>query len=147
MNTIFKPNSSQEPHSFELNVLVADHDEGLNETISSQIEMLGHAVETAVARTAILQKISESIFDLILLDINYPSCDAIELIDGIREISPNINVVAMAEKTSPEIEKKIRMKRVMYYLIKPFEQGELKAILEHISKREIQLPAITNLQN
>lgn len=121
-----------------LKVLIVD-DEQMGNVIGKAVEQLGHKVAVVKCYKEALQKIAETKFDLILWDINLSNGNGIDLIPEIRGSAGDVNIVAMTGDSNREIEERVRVQGVIYYMIKPFELDELNSIINHLAKRKIKL--------
>ncbi len=128
-----------------LNIIIVDDDEKTANLIQRVAGKLGHNAVVAKCCKVALHKIEEENFDLILLDINLPDSNEIDLIQEIRETTAAINIVPMVSEPDRETEERIRGQRITYYLIKPFEIDELKSIINHLSKRKFKLCSSSRL--
>ena len=111
----------------------------MRNVIGKIVEQLGHKAAFAKCYKEALQKITKTKFDLILWDINLSNGNGIDLISEIREAVGDANIVAMAGDSDREVERRVRVQGVIYYMIKPIEFDELKSILNHLSERKIKL--------
>ena len=121
-----------------LKVLIVD-DEQMGNVIGKAVEQLGHKVAVVKCYKEALKKIAETKFDLILWDINLSNGNGIDLIAEIRKSSGDVNIVAMTGDSNREIEERVRVQGVIYYMIKPFELDELNSIINHLARRKIKL--------
>ena len=113
-------------------------DEEIGDILWKRVEQLGHKVVVSQCQKEALQKITETNFDLILLDANRSNGNGINLIQEIRKLAGDVHIIAMAGDPSRELEQKLREQRIIYYMIKPFEFVELKSIINHLSERKIK---------
>jgi CheY-like chemotaxis protein len=116
-----------------MNVLVVEDYDSTTEVIADTIEAWDHEVEISATGEDALEKVRKKQFDLVLLDLFLPDCKGNELISQLREIWPDIGIVAMTGYNSRELELQVRQQRVLYYMIKPFETQTLKELLDHLS--------------
>ncbi len=118
-----------------MNVLVVEDDIVLASTIVQIIQRWGYLVDQSTTGEETLDKLSKKIFDVVLLDIFLPDTTAHDLIPKIKNFQPGIGIVTMTGYNSEELEREIREKGIIYYLLKPFNANEVKSILDHISKK------------
>ncbi len=50
-----------------------------------------------------------------------------------------VNIVAMTSVSNREMEQRVRVQGVIYYMIKPFEFDELRSIINHLARRKVKL--------
>ena len=77
----------------------------------------------------------EKTFDLVLLDIMLPDGLGHEFIPALRKHQPEIKIITMTGYSTPAMETEIRSQGIHYYMAKPISLKELKAILDHMSKK------------
>jgi CheY-like chemotaxis protein len=84
----------------------------------------------------LLMKVNQKKYHLVLLNIDLSQYTRSELIPKLKEIQPDIKIVAMTDYNSRELELNIRQQGVSFYIVKPVTKKEVKAILTHFSKKE-----------
>lgn len=116
-------------------ILIADDDKELLKMLGSFLEIRGYAVETALNGAEALKK-AEAAPDLILLDVNMPCMDGLEVCRRIRDKTacPILFLTAKAEEQD-------RINGLLSggddYILKPFSLKELEArITAHLKREE-----------
>ena len=114
--------------------MVEDHPE-LGSAINRAIKQMGHAVDLITDGLQAKQILQSESYDLLVLDLNLPSVDGLQVLKGFREsggVSPVLVLTARAEVED----------RVMGldhgaddYLTKPFELVELEARIRALLRR------------
>lgn len=66
-------------------VLLVEDDESLCQVVTDFFEMLGYRITQAQNGSAFYQQIQQQMFDIILLDLNLPDTDGLELLQALRE--------------------------------------------------------------
>jgi len=118
-----------------MNILVVEDDDSTAEPIAEIIEAWDHEVEVSGTGEDALKKVRKKQFDLVLLDIFLPDIEGHELIPQFKKLCPETGIVTMTGYNSRELELEVRKQGVLYYMIKPFEIGDLRSLLDHISKK------------
>ena len=122
------------------NVLIVDDDPALSEGLSEALTDLGHTPQTASSGREGLATLSEKV-DAVLLDLNMPGMDGIEVLRRIRsQESPPAVVVLTAFASAENTIEAMRL-GAFDHLTKPIGRDELKALLERLPSR--QRPVIT----
>lgn len=116
-------------------LLVVDDDKDICKMLKDYFELMGYLVYIARSGLEALEKISDSP-DLILLDINMPELDGLEVCKRIRN-QTNIPIVFLTAK----IEEQDKINGLMAggddYIIKPFSMEELNArVMAHLRREE-----------
>jgi len=115
-------------------ILIVDDDQGIVTLLKDYFELNGYTVFTAMNGTEALQKISHNP-NIILLDINMPDIDGIEVCTKIRE---HVSCPILFLTAKVEEKDKINGFRVGGddYIIKPFSINELGARVAAHLRRE-----------
>jgi response regulator of citrate/malate metabolism len=88
---------------------------------------VAHTGAQAVAETARLMP------DLVLLDIHLPDINGLDLMQRLREVAPELDVLVISAAREVETVRKALRGGIVHYLIKPFSQTDLQERLEHYS--------------
>jgi len=78
-------------------ILIVDDEKNIRLTLSQALETLGMPVQTAVDGEEALQKLQDSDFILVLLDLKLPGMDGLEVLRRIRESRPKTRVIMITE--------------------------------------------------
>ncbi len=105
--------------------------------ICRAIKRWDHSVEWAATGKEAIEKVTNSIFNLVLLDIMLPDVMGYELIPEFKRYHSGINIITMTGHSTLEMERKIRGYGIIYYMAKPVSLDELKSILDHLSKKTV----------
>lgn len=126
------------------NIMIVEDTIDLCQALADVMRKQGHKAKTAFSGHDALEIMQREVVDLVLLDINLPDANGIELLSRFKEYDPEILVIMITALTDaqPAIE---AMKKGAYdYLLKPFELDELKLIVAkaletHRLRREVTL--------
>lgn len=125
-------------------ILVVDDDKSMVNMIKDVLEMEGYAVTTAFDGEQALKQVQKQ-SDIILLDINLPKMDGIEVCEKIRDC-----VHCPILFLSARIEEKDRIIGLKAggddYIVKPFSIGELLARIEAHLRREARIQGKTEFR-
>src|SRR5205814_9620477 len=122
------------------NVLIVDDDPALSEGLSEALTDLGHTPQTASTGREGLAALSEKV-DAVLLDLNMPGMDGIEVLRRIRSLESPPAVVVLTAFASAENTIEAMRLGAFDHLTKPIGRDELKALLERLPSP--QRPVIT----
>jgi two-component system nitrogen regulation response regulator NtrX len=81
-------------------ILVVDDEEGILDTVSGILEDEGHQVITASSGESALLKCSESLPDLVLLDVWMPGMDGIETLKQLKKKHTELSVIMISGHSS-----------------------------------------------
>jgi len=119
-------------------ILVVDDDPDLRDVLAVRLVNAGHVVEQAGDGPEALTKLAVGAFDVVLLDINLPSMNGLDVLAQIRAmVSPPLVVVMTADDTPEPLLEAVRL-QAYRYLRKPFP---LRTIVEVIADAMATAPA------
>jgi len=118
-----------------MNVMVVEEDPVFGDRVRALLKQWGHRAEICRRGTEALENFRCRTYDLVLLEVLLPDMDADRLIQEIKAIRPEVWIVAMTDRNSYELEVRIREQGILYYMIKSREIGNLKSLLEHVSRK------------
>ena len=117
-------------------ILLLEDDANLNETVSEFLEEQGHDIVSVYDGNEAQEKIYESKYDLLLLDINVPGMNGLELLKESRKegvTTPAIYITSM--DTVDDLERGFNS-GCDDYIRKPFALKELQIRVETLLKRD-----------
>jgi DNA-binding NtrC family response regulator len=122
--------------SFAGNVLVVDDDADIREVLSDRLESLGYRVFAAEAAKAGLELLERQNPQLVLLDIEMPDMNGIDMLREIRRREHDVTVVMITAYGT--IERAVEaMKEGAYdFIPKPFEPDHVALIVGKALERE-----------
>ncbi len=105
-------------------ILVVDDEPRIAEAVSMNLELEGYQVSCAVNGQDALQKVTDELPDLIILDVMMPEMDGFETLKKIREIS-NVPVIMLTVKGGETDKVRGLDLGADDYITKPFGSREL----------------------
>ena len=131
-----------------MKLLVVEDEILLQKIISKGLKKLGYAVDSAYDGEEALELIYVNDYDLVVLDLNLPKLDGLEVLRRIRQTNNELRVLILSARA--EVEDRILGldSGANDYLIKPFDFNELEARIRCLLRRNfIQIPKIINESN
>src|SRR5687767_9050965 len=119
-------------------ILVVDDESSVTDAFEIILNDLGQEVKTAETLADALKLLGEGVFDLVFTDLRLPDGTGIDLLDRIKESSPETEVILMTAHGSLDVTIEAIKKGAYYYLEKPFTPDQLIMLTE----RALQLRAI-----
>lgn len=116
-------------------VLLLEDDANLNETITEFLEDRGYEVVSAYEGFEAEEKLYESTFDLLLLDVNTPGLNGFEVLKGARERGVDAPAIYITSLSSVEDLEKGYASGCDDYIRKPFVLKELLIRMETLLTR------------
>ena len=115
--------------------LVVDDDIQMLTALEAALRHRGHEVETASNGVDAVAKLGKGTPRAIITDLRMPTMDGMELLAHVRKNSPELPVILLsAYGTVPTAVEAIR-NGASDFLVKPFSQDALDAVLERLPKR------------
>ena len=111
-------------------VLIADDEEGLRWVLEKGLRQAGYRVTAVKDGESALREVRAEPFDLIFLDVKMPGMDGLSLLDQIRGLSPEAQVVIMTAHGTMETAIQAMQRGAYDYLAKPFDLDELLLLAE-----------------
>lgn len=117
-------------------VLVVDDSPVLRIMLREMLESLGHeVVEEAEDGEGALKAYREKRPELVTLDISLPDMNGIQVLQKLRLIDASANVLVVTGNDQKAIADKALTLKALSVLRKPFDETELKIVLEKIGPR------------
>lgn len=116
-------------------ILLVDDEPGLRRTLSDRLRKEGYGVDTA-ANGVIAGEMARKIdYDLIILDLNLPAKNGLEVCQELRRDGKNVAVLMLTARDA--VADKITGLKLGAddYMTKPFESAELLARIEALLRR------------
>lgn len=118
-------------------ILIVDDDPTLVDFLKMLLESEGYETEEASDGHTALQKMTTFRPELILLDYMMPKeIDGLEVLRRVQKENPDIPVVMLTGKGNEQIAVECMKAGAADYLVKPFENDRLLAILRDIFLRK-----------
>ena len=116
------------PHN-RLRVLFVDDERSLQEFMRTELPRLGHDVVVCPNGTTALQAIAAQSFDFAILDIRMPDMTGIDVLQRLKQVSPDTDAVMMTGFASEESMVQAMRLGACDYLRKPCKMSEIEAVL------------------
>ena len=123
----------------QLDILVAEDDPVSQLVIRTLLEKSGHNATVVAAGDQVIEAVSRQPFDVVLMDVNMPGMDGVATTRILRqreEARPGgarLPIVALTALAFDGEEKRLLAAGMDAYLAKPFEPGDLFALLERVA--------------
>lgn len=120
-----------------MKLLIVEDEAAMREALAQGFAYIGYAVDTAADGEEALECYYGAQYDAILLDLNLPKLDGIEVLRAIRDDDPLARVLILSARN--EVEDRIAGLDVGAndYLGKPFHFGELQARVRALVRRDL----------
>jgi DNA-binding NtrC family response regulator len=118
-----------------LAVLFADDEEALQDLMSMELPRMGHSVSVCPDGPSAVQQASTAHFDCLIVDLDMPGMNGIEVIKQVKSKSPQTEAVVLTGKKSLETAVAAMRYGACDYLTKPCSWSELRSLLDTILER------------
>ena len=116
-------------------ILVIDDDESLRRVLEYNLAQEGYAVLTASSGEQGLDLLRKEGADLVVTDVRMPGMDGLQVLEGVRKVDPNIQVIILTAFGTIEMAVEAMKAGAFHYISKPFNRDELKLTI----KKALQL--------
>ena len=118
-----------------MRILIVDDERALVEQLQKSLESQRYIVESAMDGEAALDKVFETPYDLIILDIMMPKMDGLTVLEQLRKAEINTPVLMLSAKGDAIDKVKGLDLGADDYLAKPFSLNELLARVRALLRR------------
>jgi two-component system NtrC family response regulator len=125
----------QQPKQKSLRVLFADDEIHLQELIAAELPRMGHTVTVCPDGKAAAAELDENSYDCLLVDLDMPGLNGIDVIKKAKSVSPTIEAIVLTGKGSTESAIAALKLGAFDYLVKPCRLVELKTLLQKVAAR------------
>lgn len=116
-------------------ILVVDDERSMRDFLKILLNKDGHQVTTAENGQAALLVLQNQSFDVVVSDIRMPGITGIQLLEAIKEKSPELPVILITAFASPD-DAVLAMKNGAFdYISKPFNVDEIKSVIESATSK------------
>jgi len=122
-----------------MKLLIVEDEESLNKVLVKVLRKLGYMTDSAFDGDEALDLYFENNYDLVILDLNLPKLDGMEVLKVIREDNAELPVLILSARS--EIHDKIQGldEGANDYLTKPFHFDELTARVRALLRRNFKM--------
>ena len=128
-------------------ILIVDDEENFRELISQVLSLQGHTIETAADVNSALNKLADFKPQLILSDVRMPGDDGLVLLEKVKRLAPDTDVMIMTAYGSKESAVEALRLGAGDYIEKPFDNSELKKRIQNLLDRRILEQENLDLKN
>lgn len=127
-------------------ILIVEDDLELFEVLNDFLSLSGYAVEGAADGRAFRLAIEQEGFDLILLDLNLPDCDGLDLLATLRQTRNVLLFVVSGRNDGPSRVRALEL-GADDYIVKPFSAVELALRIRNALRRSAAIAAPLHLRD
>ena len=115
------------PHPPHKHILVADDDPSVRLLLTLMLGRLGYKVTTVNDGESAIELVitNPSAFGTVILDIHMPGLNGVQVMDRIRSIAPEVNIVLTSGTPMMDVVSDFAPRQPWSFLEKPFQFTEL----------------------
>ena len=106
-------------------VLIIDDEQEIRESLEQLLRLEGYQAGSASTAEEGLKKFEGGVFDLVLLDINLPDGNGLDLLKSIKHDSPEISVIMITAYDSSQMAFQASKEGAESYVTKPWDNDKL----------------------
>ncbi|PHS00961.1 MAG: transcriptional regulator [Blastopirellula sp.] len=121
-----------------MKILFADDEKSLQKLMSLELPRLGHEVTVCPDGLTAVAALERNTYDCILVDIDMPGLNGIQVIEKAKEMSPDTEAIVLTGKSTVETAIAALRHGAFDYLTKPCRLVDLQTLLTRVAqKREL----------
>jgi len=117
-------------------ILIVDDEKNIRLTMSQSLESLEAPIQTAVNGEEALQKLQETVFGVVFLDLKMPGMDGMEVLRRIKNRWPKTRVVIITAHGTVASAVEAMKLGAVDFIQKPFSPGEIRDAALRVTQRE-----------
>jgi DNA-binding NtrC family response regulator len=121
----------------KLHILIIEDGQSQREMLRDFLLKEGHTVADAENGENGIKKVQSGYFDLILLDYKMPGMDGMEVLQQIKAINPQIDIVIITAYGTIETAVEALKAGAIDYITKPIEFDELLLLVDRVAERRL----------
>lgn len=118
-----------------MRILIVEDEKELQSTIAEGLRLDGYAVDTCDDGKTACEICFVEKYDLVILDLNLPEMDGLEVLQQIREFDSELKVLILSARNTVSDKVHGLDKGANDYLTKPFDFEELEARIRNLLRR------------
>ncbi|HXF91674.1 MAG TPA: PAS domain S-box protein [Nitrospiraceae bacterium] len=113
-------------------VLIVDDNPDIRDSLSDMLIHEGYAVESIGHGAEAIRLVKQKRYGAAILDMQLPDLDGLSVLKVLTELDPNLPIVVITAHGTMETRSGSLTRGAFAYLTKPYDSGEVKAILRRV---------------
>ncbi|TWT49662.1 Transcriptional regulatory protein ZraR [Rubripirellula amarantea] len=118
-----------------MHILFADDEKNLQELMRTELPRMGYSVTVCPDGLTAVAALEKESFDCMIVDLDMPGMNGIEVIEKARSLRPEIEAVVMTGKPSQETAIAALRHQAFDYLTKPSRLADIAGLLGRVAER------------
>ncbi len=135
------------PKAAAMHILFADDEKNLQELMRTELPRMGYTVTVCPDGLTAIAALEREPYDCLIVDIDMPGKNGIEVITRAREIRPEVEAVVMTGKPSQETAIAALRQQAFDYLTKPCRLADIAGLLGRVAERRATKRQLAALQH
>lgn len=119
-----------------IKILIVDDELIMRESLAGWLERDGHFIDKAESGEEALQKITETRFDIMLVDMKMEGMNGLEVLKSVKDTDPDTEVIMITAYGSISSAIEAMKNGAFDYLLKPFDPNELGLLIERVIEQK-----------
>ncbi len=116
-------------------ILVIDDDREVGQTLTGVLGELGHEVHWTPSGHDGVERLKELQPSVVLLDVNIPGEDGLEILGQVRETSPGASVIMVSAFAEPSVVVRAMKQGASDFLTKPLRHDDVRDAVENVLEK------------
>ena len=116
-------------------ILIVDDEKEILESLEELLKSEGYQTDTAATAEESLQKRAREAFDLVLLDVNLPDSNGLDVLRAIKRDSPETAVIMITAYDSSQVAFQASREGAESYITKPWDNDKLLLEIRNLLDR------------
>tara|TARA_R110002049_G_scaffold309268_1_gene519520 strand:+ start:28697 stop:30079 length:1383 start_codon:yes stop_codon:yes gene_type:complete len=138
---------AKQPEKPAMHILFADDEKNLQELMRTELPRMGYSVTVCPDGLTAVAALEKEPFDCLIVDLDMPGMNGIDVIGKARELRPEIEAVVMTGKPSQETAIAALRHQAFEYLTKPCRLASIAGMLGRVAERRQSKRQLTALQH
>jgi DNA-binding NtrC family response regulator len=117
-----------------MRILLADDERAIAVTLRDDLERAGHRVVVAKDGNEARTALSDQAFDVLITDIKMPGPSGIELLEEVKAVRPDVEVVIITGYGTIQSAVDAIRKGAFEYILKPFDNDQILVVLKKVEE-------------
>ena len=116
--------------AMSMNILILDDERIVGERLRASLEKNGHTLETFTDPVLAMDRIRETVFDVVILDIRMDGMSGIQVLEAVKKKSDRTRVIMITGYATLEVARESLTKGAFDFIAKPFKLREMHQAIQ-----------------